>query len=118
LKEPTITAVLEQAFQLSPEAARAQREAEMLNAHRYRAERMKAYREWSTPEAIKARQEEHAKAEPLALVRVVEETKYPYEAKGPKHMEQIGVTEIIKAAPIKASKPWYKRLLAHMTGSK
>jgi len=118
LKEPTFPSVIEQAYQLSPEAAKAQREAEMLNAHRYREERMKVYKEWSTPEAMKARQEEQAKAAPLALVRVVEEMKYRYEAKGPKHMEQIGVTEIIKAAPTKASKPWFKRLIAHMTGSK
>ncbi len=124
--EPTIPGVLEQAFQLSPEAAKAQREAEMLNAHRYRAERMKQYKDWSDPEkraqrlAQAAEEFEQAKkvwADEDFQKRREEQVKAFARASFP-FAEQLKVTPIFKAAPTEASKPWYKRLLNHMKGSK
>jgi regulator of sirC expression with transglutaminase-like and TPR domain len=54
-----------------PAVYEAQRMAELKNMALYREKHKEAYKEWSSPEAIKIRQEEHAKAAKDAEVRVI-----------------------------------------------
>lgn len=105
--------IFSQFEQLSPEVMRAQRQAELENIAKYRAERLQFYLDWSDPEKRAKLQAEHAAGEKAAREEMTGKYIDDYRVRTVKNevfLEglQLKVNEVSYPPPVKRT--WWRRI--------